>query len=329
MTGPIARVLTVLELLQNHRRLGGAELADKLGVDRRTVRRYITVLEDMGVPVTTEQGRHGGYMLVPGFKLPPMMFTEEEVMAVSLGLLAARQLGLAEAAPAIESVQAKLERVMPDGIKRRARALNETTRLMLPRPAQLLDDRLLLTLTGAVREEQRIRFTYHKPDQTPTHREADPYGLLFQHGRWYMSGYCHLRQDMRSFRLDRIRGVQLLPQNFKRPPGFDVARHFIQSLNSITTNQRVRVILHTDAETAANTFTFCPDAQALFEPHPEGLLLDTRIDSFEWFAAWLAQLHFRFTLLEPEGLKEALRERARQLVAACERAVSQSGFPHP
>lgn len=264
MTGPIARVLTVLELLQSHRRLSGAELAQKLDIDRRTVRRYITVLEDMGVPVTTEQGRHGGYMLVPGFKLPPMMFTDEEVMAVSLGLLAARQLGLAEAAPAIESVQAKLERVMPDGLKRRARAVSETTKLLLPRPAQVLDDRLLLTLTHAVREEQRIGFIYHRPNQDPVHREADPYGLLFQHGRWYMTGFCHLRDAMRSFRLDRMSAARLLPQAFKRPANFDVAEHFFQSIREMAANQRVLVILHTDAETAASAFTYCPDAQGLF-----------------------------------------------------------------
>lgn len=316
MTGPISRVLTVLALLQNHRRLSGAELADKLGVDRRTVRRYIAVLEDMGVPVTTEQGRHGGYMLMQEFKLPPMMFTDEEVMAVSLGLLAARQLGLAEAAPAIESVQAKLERVMPEGLKRRARAVNETTKLMLPRPAQFLDDRLLVTLTRAVRDEQRIRFVYHRPNHDSTLREADPYGLLFQNGRWYMSGYCHLRGEMRSFRLDRISKAQLLSHDFKRPNGFDVAAHFRQSLHAMALNHRVLLVLHTDLDTAANAVTFCADAQALFQPHPDGLLLDTQTDNFEWFASWLVQLHFRFTVLEPDGLKAALRERAAQLIEA-------------
>ena len=317
MTGPITRVLTVLELLQSHRRLSGTELAEKLGVDRRTVRRYITVLEDMGVPVTTEQGRHGGYMLVPGFKLPPMMFTDEEVMAVSLGLLAARQLGLAEAAPAIECVQAKLERVMPDGLKRRARAVSETTKLLLPTPTKLPDERSLLTLTSAVREEQRVGFSYHRPGENPTYREADPYGLLFQHGRWYMSGYCHLRNDLRSFRLDRMSGVLIQSHKFQRPAGFDAAHHFMQSLNSMAMNHRVLVILHTDAETAAHSFTFCPDVEGLFQYHPDGLLLDTGTDSFEWFASWLAQLHYSFTVLEPTGLKDALRDRAAKLVAAC------------
>ena len=132
MSGPTTRVLTVLELLQTHGQIGGAELAERLGVDRRTIRRYITVLEELGIPVMTEQGRYGGYRLVAGFKLPPMMFTDEETLAVSLGLLAARQLGLADAAPAIASVQAKLERVMPANLKKRVRGVSDTTRVILP-----------------------------------------------------------------------------------------------------------------------------------------------------------------------------------------------------
>lgn len=317
MAGPIARVLTVLELLQNHRRLGGAELADKLGVDRRTVRRYITVLEDMGVPITTEQGRHGGYMLVPGFKLPPMMFTDDETLAISLGLLAARQLGLADAAPAIDNVQSKLERVMPGNLRQRARAVSETTKLMLPKPTSLLDDRLLLTLTRAVQDQQRIGFAYSVPDRDTTQREVDPYGLLFQFGRWYTIGYCHLRRAMRSFRLDRMESATLLQNRFQRPSGFDAADHFMKSLFAMPANQRVMVILYTDAETAAKAFTCHSNAEALFQPHADGLLLDTPIDSFDWFVSWLAQLQFGFSVLEPEGLKAALRKRAKQLVAAC------------
>src|SRR6185437_15025711 len=104
MPQPTTRILAVLEILQSQGQIGGAELARRVEVDRRTLRRYIATLEEMGIPITTE---HGGYRLVPGYKLPPMMFTEEEAQALSLGLIAARGLGLADAAPAIESVQAK------------------------------------------------------------------------------------------------------------------------------------------------------------------------------------------------------------------------------
>src|SRR5438270_10971547 len=115
MSHPTIRVLAVLELLQSQAQIGGAELADRVKVDRRTLRRYIAMLEEMGIPITTEQGRYGGYRLVPGFKLPPMMFTDEEAQALSLGLIAARGLGLAGAAPAVGCVQSKLDRRLPSG----------------------------------------------------------------------------------------------------------------------------------------------------------------------------------------------------------------------
>src|SRR5919205_3706811 len=114
MYHPTTRVLTVLELLQALPRLSGAELAERLEVDRRTVRRYVSMLQELGVPVESEAGRYGGYRLRPGYKLPPMMFTEEEALALSLGLLLSRRLGLSEAAPAIEGALAKLDRVLPD-----------------------------------------------------------------------------------------------------------------------------------------------------------------------------------------------------------------------
>src|SRR6185295_2658436 len=138
MAGPTARVLAALELLQTHGRMTGSELARRLRVDPRTVRRYMVALEELGIPITAELGRDGGYMLVAGFKLPPMMFDDDEALALSGGLLAARGLGLAEGTPAIASAQAKLERVMPATLNRRVRAVDETVALDLLRPA--LDD---------------------------------------------------------------------------------------------------------------------------------------------------------------------------------------------
>src|SRR5437764_9842270 len=108
---PTTRVLTVLELLQSHHQLSGPELAARLEVDVRTVRRYITMLQDLGIPVEAGRGRYGSYRLRPGFKLPPMMFTDDEALALTLGLLAVRQMGLASAAPAVEGGLAKIARV--------------------------------------------------------------------------------------------------------------------------------------------------------------------------------------------------------------------------
>src|SRR5689334_2404344 len=141
----------------------GSQLAERLQVDRRTVRRYITMLEELGIPITAERGRDGAYMLVAGFKLPPMMFTDDEALALSVGLLASRGLGLAEAAPAVASAQAKLERVMPDKLKRRVSAVDETVTLDLSRPAAALDNAVLVTLSTAAQTKTRVHMRYRTP----------------------------------------------------------------------------------------------------------------------------------------------------------------------
>src|SRR5215468_5612992 len=126
MYHPTTRVLTVLELLQSRQRLSGVELAKRLEVNVRTVRHYITMLQDMGIPIESERGRYGAYRLRPGFKLPPLMFTEDEALALTLGLMVARRLGLAATAPAVEGALAKVERVMPQALRVRIQAVQET-----------------------------------------------------------------------------------------------------------------------------------------------------------------------------------------------------------
>src|SRR3954467_15568885 len=123
---PTARVLTVLELLQSYGRMSGAELARRLEVDIRTVRGYIETLQDLGIPVEAERGRYGAYRLRPGFKLPPLIFTEDEALALTLSLLLARQSGLATTAPAVAGVLAKVERVLPATTRARVQAVEQT-----------------------------------------------------------------------------------------------------------------------------------------------------------------------------------------------------------
>jgi predicted DNA-binding transcriptional regulator YafY len=207
MYHPTTRVLALLELLQTHGRMSGAELAPRLGVDRRTLRRYVMKLEDIGIPITAERGRAGGYALMPGFKLPPMMFTEDETLALSLGLLAARGLGLAEAAPAVASAQAKLERVMPDGLKRRVQAVDGTVKLDAARTIAPANNQALVALTNAAQACRRVALCYRDQRGGESVRRFDPYGLALRHGRWYAAGMCHLRQALRTFRLDRIADV--------------------------------------------------------------------------------------------------------------------------
>src|SRR5579885_3270820 len=126
MYHPTTRVLTVLELLQSHRRMTGAELAERLEVDIRTARRYVERLQDLGIPVEAERGRYGAYRLRPGYKLPPLIFTEDEAQALTLSLLIARESDLATNDPAFEGALAKVERVLPASTRARIQAVEQT-----------------------------------------------------------------------------------------------------------------------------------------------------------------------------------------------------------
>ncbi|EPC03066.1 transcriptional regulator [Litchfieldella anticariensis FP35 = DSM 16096] len=316
MANPTVRVLTLLELLQTHRHMSGRELAERLDIDRRTLRRYIQALEELGIPVTTERGRHGGYRLMPGFKLPPLMLTSEEALAVSLGLLAIRGLGIAETAPAQETARAKLERVMSAKLKRQAHALSESARLELPSARAPGDERLLILFATATQARQRVRLDYCDDREQHTRRVLNPYGLVFRGGRWYVSGWCHLRRDLRSFRLDRIAEATLLEASFERPVDFDPAEHLHRSIASLPRASAVSVRLHTDLahaveELGHNIGVFTPDGSEV--------MLHAHTDSLAWFARQLARQPFDFEILDPPGLRDALSEQATRLQRLAER----------
>jgi predicted DNA-binding transcriptional regulator YafY len=313
MSRPTTRILTVLELLQTHGRLTGAELARRLKVDARTVRRYIVALEELGIPMTADRGRDGAYMLVPGFKLPPIMFTDDEAVALSVGLLAARGLGLAEASSAVESAQAKLERVTPGPLKQRVRAIGDTVALELSRPRAPFDQAVLGSLSIAAQTQMRVRLGYLAPTGESTARDFDAYGLAYRVGRWYVVGRCHLRSGLRSFRLDRVRSVEALAVKFSRPRGFDVLDHLRESTATLPRAFSVEVLLHTDLQTAQRVLF---SAAGVLEWVGDGVLLRGQVDDLRWFAQELARLPFDFEIRKPAELREALEVVARRLLRA-------------
>jgi len=241
---PTTRLLTVLELLQARPHLSGTELAQRLEVDIRTVRRYVTMLQDMGIPVEAEHGRYGGYRLRPGFKLPPLLFTEEEALAVTLGLLAARRLGLAATAPAVEGALAKIERVLPTKVGQRISALQDSIGFTqsVGRSAPASGD-LLLALSSATRERQRVHLRYRDRADAESERDFDPYGLVFHYGRWYLVGLDQRSREQRTFRIDRILEAQPTAEAFERPADFDAVTHLRQSLASMSWGYEVEVLL--------------------------------------------------------------------------------------
>ncbi|MDP3856806.1 MAG: YafY family protein [Stagnimonas sp.] len=310
MSRPTLRVLSALELLQARGRLSGAELAERLGVDRRTVRRYIAKLEELGIPLVADQGRDGGYRLIPGYKLPPLMFSDDEALALSVGLIAARSLGLAEAAPAAASAQAKLERVMPEALRKRIAALGETVTLDLSRPAASFDNGVLVTLSAAAQRRQRVHLRYRAAPGEDSARDFDPYGLVYRAGRWYVAGHCHLRRELRSFRLDRVRSVQPVPQFFARPERFDVLDFLKDSIAKMPRAHAIELRLHTDLATAQKELF---SSFGLLEWTGEAVHLHGHADDLDWYARELARLPFDFEVLRPLALREALGRLALRL----------------
>jgi predicted DNA-binding transcriptional regulator YafY len=311
MYHPTTRVLAVLELLQNHGQLSGAEISARLAIDARTVRRYIVTLEEIGIPITTRRGRDGGYALMAGFKLPPMMFTDDEALALSVGLLAARSFALSEAAPAAASAQAKLERIMPATLKRRVRAISQTVRLDLAGARTAGANDTLVALSSAALAQQRVLLHYQGADGKRSEREVDPYGLAFRAGCWYLVGMCQLRGGMRSFRLDRIAGVAPRPVSFARPLEFDALAHLRESMTAMPRAHTIDVLLKTDLATASSHFF---DEIGFFEPAANGVLLRSQADDLDWFARQLCAAPFEAEIVAPPALRASVAALAQRLL---------------
>src|SRR5690348_11384940 len=186
MYHPTSRVLTVLELLQSRPSITGPELAARLEMDVRTVRRYITHLQDVGIPVEANIGRYGGYRLRPGFKLPPLMFTEEEAAAVMLGLLGTSWLEIGQSSVAVEGALAKISRVLPLKARERLKAMSSHLFFSSPHQQERPDVSLVITLSEAIAQQQRIAIDYRSHFDQVTHRKVEPYGIIGWNGHWYL-----------------------------------------------------------------------------------------------------------------------------------------------
>jgi predicted DNA-binding transcriptional regulator YafY len=321
MYHPTTRVLTVLELLQAHQRLSGPELAARLEVNIRTVRHYITLLQDLGIPIEAERGRHGGYRLRPGFKLPPLMFTEDEALALTLGLLAVRRLGLTAAAPAVEGALAKVERVMPATLRARVRAVQETLVIDDSSSYGAPASATVLTFSIATQQRRRVRMLYRAWSDRETERALDPYGVVYYDGRWFAVGYCHLREGLRMFRLDRVLHAELRDETFTRPDDFDSLAYVVHSLATAPGVWTVEALLETTLELARQRV---PASMATLEPTPEGVLLRCHVENLDWIARFLVGLGCPLVVRRPPELREVFRRLAVEIAEAAERVAVTS-----
>lgn len=317
---PASRILALLELLQDSPGITGPRLADELSVSGRTVRRYITTLQDMGIPVEPTTGRLGGYQLRPGFRLPPLMFSADEAIGLAVALLTTRLSHDDELPTPVSNALAKIQRVLPGELVAQIEALREG--IHLPQEddwgsANFPNPTILAKLAQASLTRQRCWIRYGRPDGDETAREVDPYGVGSLYGRWYLLGWCHLRNDRRTFRIDRIRRMDVLPQTFMPPENTDVIADIEASL-ALSWN-RWRITIELDA-TMDEARAFVPRQYAVLEPMDDNRTrLIASTNTLDWFSWRLASLPFAMTIVEPEELRNVFRASAARLLEAANR----------
>ena len=314
MYHPTSRVLTVLELLQSRPSITGPELAARLEMDIRTVRRYITHLQNVGIPIETTIGRNGGYRLRPGFKLPPLMFTEAEATAILLGLLSSTWLEIEQSPTAIEGALAKVSRVLPMRARERLQAISSHLVISPHHQQSRPDASLLIDLSEAIHDSRRIAINYRSSHNESTHRKVEPYGMNGWRGHWYLVGYCCLRQDYRVFRLDHIQQAQLLSETFKKDADFDYEEFMHEKYKSSTI--QIEVEFQSDMSTVQQRIS---TLYGILTPTETGVLLQEQYDDMEGMARYLMALNLPFIVHHPPELREALQrlgERMIQIAAA-------------
>jgi predicted DNA-binding transcriptional regulator YafY len=313
MGSPTGRLLELLELLQAEPLVTGAELAARLGVDRRTVRREVATLQRLGIPVEGERGVGGGYRLRPGYRLPPLMLSEDEAAVVVLGLAAARRLALGDGA-ATDGALAKIQRVLPDSLRRRVEAL-EAALVFTGRAATIAAPagETSLLLAEAIRRRRRVRIAYHTFAGEKSERDVSPFGLVVHDGRWYLPAHDHTRDALRTFRVDRIDRAVLGTDAVAAPQDFNAATHVTASLAQVPWPHAIEARLDLPFATARERV---PPTLAQLTADGDWTLLHMRVSSLDWAASFLAGLDCSFEVVEPAKLRTAVRALADRLRAS-------------
>jgi predicted DNA-binding transcriptional regulator YafY len=337
MARPTARVLTLLELLQSGGVRTMAELADRLSVDARTVRRYVDHLIDLDVPVESVRGRYGGYRLARGYRLPPLMLSDDEALAVLLGLVAGRRAGLMTATgTASETAAAKIQRVLPTQLARTLEAVLGSLAFTSP-PGEFAapETVVLLAIADAVRHHRPVSIRYTAADGRRSERTLHPYGLVAHSGRWYVTGADPGIGEDRTFRLDRIADARTLPGSFEPPAGLDPAQRLLSALANAP--YRHHVILRIQGTVEQIRGRLPASVATVEEPPPAAgadpqaerwLRVELRAERLDWLPPVLASLDRPFVIERPDELRDLVIALADRLAASARRDhLTHGGTP--
>ncbi|MBX3285239.1 MAG: YafY family transcriptional regulator [Actinobacteria bacterium] len=318
-----ARLLRLLSILQARPTWTANELAQRLDVTPRTVRRDVSRLRDLGYPVDAEPGPHGGYRLARGASLPPLLFEEDEAVAVGVGLRLAADGSVGGLDDAALSALTKLDQVLPAGLAARVRAAHEMVGQLHGRPPDQVAGDLFLTLAQACRQGERLRLRYTDKAGRASERRLDPYRLVHAGPRWYLVGRDVEQDAWRTLRLDRIDGVDVTRQRVEIVDPPDPVTLLAEGFGALAEPVEAQVRLPVPLDQALGLI---PAHAGRHEPDgPDATLVTLDGPGLAPLARWLSALGVAVEVLHPPELRDALVARAEALVAANSSTGDQVG----
>jgi len=312
MSETSSRLLELLSLLQARRDWPGAELADRLEVSPRTIRRDMERLRALGYPVESVRGPAGAYRLRAGAAMPPLLLDEDEAIAIAVGLRTAARASVAGIEETSIRALVKLEQVLPAHLRRRVGALGSAT-IAPPVGGPTVDAQHLTVIAAACRDTECLRFTYRSRDGTDSRRDVEPHSLVNLGRRWYLVAWDRRREDWRTFRVDRLDRPAATGARFtaRKLPAKDASAYVERRISSAPSRFEARVTVHAPAAEIASRL---PSYWGRFEPiDAHSCEYRAGDDDLGWLAMRITMLGVDFEVHEPPELIEHLRELARRL----------------
>ena len=309
-----ARLLRLLSLLQTPRVWPGAELAERLGVSARTIRRDVDRLRDLGYTVHATAGTPG-YRLGAGAGVPPLLLDDDEAVAVAVGLGTAAVSGVAGMEETAVRALIKVEQVLPSRLRHRVGALRSAV-VQLASPVSGVDPTVLTAIATAIDDRESLRFDYRARDGVEGRRTAEPHRLVSSGRRWYLVAWDQGRRDWRTFRVDRMglrtpNGPRFAP---REPPGGDITRYVSEQISIHPYRYHGRFTVHAPAH---DVQTRMPPTVATVEPATDdSCVVRAGSNSLDELAVWVGQLGVSFEVHEPPELVDHVRALGTRLLDA-------------
>jgi predicted DNA-binding transcriptional regulator YafY len=314
MSNVATRLLSLILLLQNKPRWKANELSEALDVSERTIHRYMGMLEEMGIPLYSERGPYGGFSLVRGYKLPPLLFGAEEATVLYMGAQLVGEVWGRTYHDAVTAVIAKLDNVLPDDLRAQ---VAQARRSLVVGGLTAIDyspwETTIHDLRRCIGERRCVRLRYRSRVGEDTQRLVAPYALALHWGRWYLIGFCHLRQEMRTFRVDRIYDLSGCEDRFDLPRDFSVRQYLADAMALEATDE---VLVRIDSPSAQEVRANHEPWMHIEDVEGDAVLVRFPVASFDWVTGWVLSFGPHALVLQPPEL-------AQRVIRAAEGAVGR------